>query len=168
MSKPHLAFAALTILALALLAAKPDDAAEQKGAKTPGDTPIPVKGVDDWRPRAMAWFTTEGDKARRKEMRKLTRALRQPCKYCHTVDFTGYTEKRLVSQQMMALSAEHGVQCAECHAGKEKLTELGEASLPMFDLARERKVFCDHCHVKQKRFEALTEAGKKYKREQDK
>ena len=62
---------------------------------------------------------------RRKEMRKVTRALKQPCRYCHTPDFKGYTEKLLISQQMMALSAATACMCG-LPQGKEGYTEMGQ------------------------------------------
>lgn len=160
-----LAFAAAEVAAdpAAAPPAKPAPAAE---AATP-DTATPATPealpVDaDWRARAMAWFTAADDAGRREEMRAITRALRQPCRYCHTPDFTGYTEKRLVSQQMMALSAEHGLKCEDCHAGKTELTPLGLSSAPMWALAREKKTFCGTCHVKHARFEQLTEEGRRF------
>lgn len=131
------------------------------GAESPPPEPLPIEA--DWRVRSMAWFDADDEQARRKQMRAITRALRQPCRYCHTPDFTGYTDKRLISQQMMALSAEHGVQCAECHAGRDGLTPLGQTAAPMWALAREKGQFCGTCHVKHRRFEALTEQGQRFR-----
>lgn len=148
--------AALLVPAALLVAAGPAPLADQ---------PVEVPGVD-WKARADAWFKEKGEAARKEEMRQITKALRKPCKHCHTEDFQGWTDKRLISQQMMALSAEHGVACDGCHAGKDKLTELGESSREMFALARERKVFCDDCHQKGTKFEQLTEAGRKFRDEQ--
>ncbi len=154
------ACAALLTLAGAAFAEPP--AAEPSTADTPpGPTALPVDA--DWKARADAWFTATDDAGRRKEMRAVTRALRQPCRYCHTPDFTGYTDKRLISQQMMALSAEHGVECKDCHAGKATLTPLGQKAAPMWTLAREKGVFCGTCHVKHRRFEALTERGQRFR-----
>ena len=149
--------AALAACATIALAEPP---AGTTAAKAPAGAALPIES--DWKARADAWFDTSDDAGRRKEMRAVTRALRQPCRYCHTPDFTGYTDKRLVSQQMMALSAEHGVECADCHAGKDALTPLGQKAAPMWALAREKKVFCGACHVKHQRFGALTERGKRF------
>lgn len=124
-------------------------------------TPLPIEA--DWKARADAWFTAKDDAGRREEMRAVTRALRQACRYCHTPDFTGYTDKRLISQQMMALSAEHGVECADCHGGRDALTPLGAKAAPMWRLAREKQVFCGACHVKHARFETLTEQGQRFR-----
>lgn len=154
MSDARLVAAAL-LTATALLALR----AAAEPAASPS-APLPVEA--DWRARSEAWFTAKDEPARRQEMRAVTRALRQPCRYCHTPDFTGYTDKRLISQQMMALSAEHGVTCAECHAGRDGLTPLGQRAAPMWALAREKETFCGTCHVKHRRFEALTPAGDRF------
>ena len=50
------------------------------------------------RARAHAWFESDDLKQRRTQMRQMTRALRQPCKYCHTSGFKGYTDKHKVSK----------------------------------------------------------------------
>jgi len=121
---------------------------------------LPVQA--DWTARADAWFTAKDETARRKEMREMTRALRQPCRYCHTPDFTGYTDKQLISQQMMALSAEHAVACADCHTGKNDLSDLGKVSAVMWALSAERKTFCGTCHVKHERFGKLTPEGQTF------
>ena len=119
----------------------------------------PVKS--DWSARAKTWFKSADNKGHRKEMRAVTKALRKPCRYCHTPDFKGYTEKLLISQQMMALSAENGVQCNECHAGKQGLTDLGKFSAKMWKWSIEKTLFCNDCHTKQSKFKGLTERGKK-------
>ena len=129
----------------------------------PKNDPLPVQA--DWHARAEAWFEATDAEARKKEMRAATSALRQPCKYCHTEDFTDYTERKLIGQQMMALSAEHGVPCGDCHAGKNTLTPLGVDAQAMWVVSRERKVFCDACHVKGTRFEKLTRKGRRFKPE---
>ncbi len=162
--------------------AKPSDAAQPPpasaaatgAAATPGKPAVvaqvsensqaaPVEA--DWDARADAWFESEDPKARRKQMRQITKALKQSCFYCHTRGFKGYHENKLISQQMMAMSAEHGVECKECHVGKKGLTELGETAQHMWRLVHEKKVFCDHCHVPQKRFQELTPEGKAFKAE---
>lgn len=153
--KPAALTLGLMLSAALLVAAAPASA-------PPAPQPLPVKA--DWKARAAAWFKDAPDEAaKRKAMRQITKALRQPCRYCHTPDWKGYTDKLLISQQMMALSAEHDVACAECHAGKAELTELGKAAQPMFALAREQVVDCGHCHVPHKRFKALTAAGKAHR-----
>lgn len=124
------------------------------------DPALPIEA--DWKARAEAWFTAKDDAGRRQEMRAITRALREPCRYCHSPDFTDYTDKRRITQQMMALSTEHGVTCEECHAGKDALTPLGQKAAPMWALAREKQAFCETCHVKHRRFEALTPEGERF------
>lgn len=131
---------------------------------TPTDRTVPVEA--DWKARGDKWFTATDLEGRRQEMRQITKALRQACQYCHTPDFTGYTDKLAVSRQMMALSAEHGVACEDCHVGRDTLSELGQRSAPMWTLAIEKKVFCESCHVPQKRFAELTAEGRRFQREE--
>ncbi len=153
-------------LVLVILAALAGAATLAATAYVPNSEALPVAA--DWKARADAWFESEDAEARKAQMRGVTRALRQPCKYCHTPDFTGYTDKLSISQQMMALTAEHGVPCGDCHAGKNQLTDLGITSQAMWTIAREKKVFCEECHVKGERFGKLTPAGERYKPEWEK
>lgn len=125
--------------------------------------PAPVES--DWHARAEKWFSSTDPKVRRKEMRAATKALKQSCFYCHTKGFKGYHDNKLISQQMMAMSAEHDVSCADCHAGKRELTEMGETAQHMWRLVQKKKVFCEHCHTPHKRFAELTPAGKAFKAE---
>lgn len=147
--------AALTAACLLLAGATPKP--------PPASRPIEVDGAD-WRARSMAWFVSADTAERRTEMRSAGQALKQACRYCHTPDFKDYTDKQAISRQMMALSAEHGVTCAECHSGRETFTELGERSREMWTLALEKKVFCDHCHVTKTKFEKLTPEGETYRK----
>ena len=140
----------------------------QPEAKKAVETAKAAPVESDWSARAQKWFKSADAKDRRKEMRAATRALKQSCFYCHTKGFKGYQDNLLISQQMMALSAEHGVACNECHAGKRELTELGETAQHMWKLVHKKKVFCEHCHTPQKRFAELTEAGKAFKAEGEK
>ncbi|MBV70236.1 MAG: hypothetical protein CMH52_02720 [Myxococcales bacterium] len=117
----------------------------------------------DWHGRAEKWFTSTDKKERRKAMRQFTRALRKPCRFCHTTDFKGYTDRLLISQQMMALTVEHGVECKDCHAGKDGFTKMGQISKKMWQLVHKKKVFCDNCHVPKTRFQTLTSEGKLFK-----
>ena len=125
--------------------------------------PVPIES--NWRDRGMKWFKSDDLKARRKEMRAVSRALKRPCKYCHTRDFKGFVGHRKITQQMMALSIEHDVACADCHAGRNDFTEMGKRSQLMWKISHERKVFCDHCHIKKKRFNGLTPEGQAFKDE---
>lgn len=114
------------------------------------------------RTRAHAWFASDDIKERRIQMRQMTRALRQPCKYCHTSGFKGYTDKHMVSLEMMALSAEHSIRCDNCHAGKKTLTEVGDQARQMLDLSKEMGVECTHCHVPASQFKSLNQNGLDY------
>lgn len=151
MSRPVLIFGLLSLTAaLAIAATSPP--------------PLTVAGAD-WKARADAWFgEAKDEKARRKAMRSFTKALKRPCKYCHTTDFKGWQDEqlRLLSQQMMAISVEHGVECKDCHKGRTGFTEFGEKAQPMWQIARDKGVGCEHCHVPKKRFAELTPEGLKF------
>ena len=122
--------------------------------------PLPIQ--TDWKGRAEKWFSSTDTAGKRKEMRTITRALKQPCKYCHTPDFKGYTDKHLISQQMMAISAEYQVACSDCHSGKVKMTPMGEIAMNMWKLAHEKKVECKHCHQPGNGFLNLTPEGRSF------
>lgn len=152
----------------------PAPASAPAGAARPAERgPIVLKpgapGHDaaalDFKARGEAWFTNHTDAtARRAEMRTITAALKQPCRHCHTPAFDGYTDRLPISRQMMALSAEHGVTCADCHVGKTDLTDLGRKSVQMWQLSHEQGVFCDACHLPGAKFEKLSPAGEKFKK----
>jgi len=131
--------------------------------------PLKAPGID-WDTRADKWFTApkEDEAARKAQMKEASRALKRPCKFCHTEDFSGFVDdkrKQLV-QQMMIVSAEHGVECKDCHSGRDTMTELGETAKKMYAVAREKTVFCDDCHQTNKsKFKDLTDKGKKFKEE---
>ena len=109
----------LVLVALALAA----HAAEPPSPPPDRAEALPVQS--DWKARAEAWYESDEPKARKKQMRRMTKALRKPCRHCHTKDWTGYTDRLEISRQMMTLSAEHGVPCADCHEKKKDfLTEL--------------------------------------------
>ncbi len=153
-------FAALLVATWAWAAepAKPGKSTQKAAVK-----PIEVKTPTNWQARSMKWFSGDlkDTKALRKQMRAATKALKQPCRYCHSRDFKSFQDNRLISQQMMALSAEHNVACADCHNGREGLTHFGKEAEEMFELSRREGVYCEHCHVKGKRFEVLNDAGKR-------
>jgi len=126
------------------------DAARRETTKPNQSSVLGAAPIEsDWRARSLKWFKASTIPKQRKEMRAASRALKKPCKYCHTKDFKGYTAKRLIAQQMMALSAENDVGCHDCHAGRGAFTELGRKAKPMWKLVHHKKVFCDHCHIKQ-------------------
>ncbi len=155
--------AALALAAIPALAADAPPAPGSAPSKLPlsGKT-LKAEGID-WHTRAEKWFDAPDPASRKQQMRTATRALKQACKYCHTPDFDGYTDKKLVSQQMMALSKEHGVACADCHAGKDAFTPLGAQAHEMWSLSVEKGVTCEHCHTPGTRFEGLTPEGEKAK-----
>ncbi|MGK0362161.1 MAG: nitrate/TMAO reductase-like tetraheme cytochrome c subunit [Bradymonadia bacterium] len=133
-------------------------------AAGPGYTPGPLPVESDWKARAEAWFKdAKTQPERRKAMRQVTKALKQPCRYCHTPDWSGYTDKHLISKQMMAISAEHDVACADCHAGKVEMTALGKTSQTMWALARSKRVDCGHCHLPKAKFKTLNKTGEAWK-----
>lgn len=138
---------------------------------SPETQPITVEGVD-WHARAEAWFVAPSTepKARRKEMKQMTKALKRPCRYCHSKDFKSYPDERLklVTQQMMVISKEHDVTCKGCHSGRGLFTHMGEESKGMWKLSAEKGVLCDHCHTPSTRFEKLTAAGEAFAKEQAK
>ncbi len=112
--------------------------------------------------RAQSWFESDDKKKRRLQMRQMTRALKQPCKYCHTAGFKGYTDRYTVSLEMMALSAEHNLRCDDCHAGKTALTDTGEQAKKMKKVSLDLGVACTHCHVPSQKFKVLTSNGEQY------
>jgi RNase P subunit RPR2 len=122
---------------------------------------VPLPGVD-WHARAEKWFKASDEDSRKAQMKEASRALKRPCKYCHTEDFSGYTENKELAQQMMALSAENDVTCQDCHDGRDKFTKMGEDAKHMWALSVDKKMFCDDCHQPQTKFEKLTEKGKKF------
>lgn len=123
--------------------------------------PVAVAGAD-WHARGEKWFKSADEESRKAQMKEASRALKRPCKYCHTEDFEGFTDKKEIAQQMMALSAENDVTCEDCHDGRDKFTKMGEEAHHMWDLAHEKKVFCDDCHEPRTKFEKLTANGKKF------
>ena len=145
---------------------QPTPSSELKRAVTPMEVIADSEALpidSNWKARAAQWFATTDKVARRKEMRKIVKALKQPCRYCHSTDFKSFTAHLKVSRQMMDLSAEHGVECSDCHAGKTEYTQMGKIAADMWKLAREKKVFCGHCHVKGSKFAHLTAAGQAHK-----
>lgn len=166
-------FAAAALLGAAFAAASPTApekapaAPEKSPASAPRELgPVPIEG-EDFAARADAWYTAPADdkKGRRAEMRPLGAALKQPCRYCHTRDFKSYTDRLDISRQMMALSAEHKVACADCHAGKRAHTELGQQAQRMWLLSHEEGVFCEACHTPGAQFKELTDQGARFKEE---
>ncbi len=146
------------LLLLPLLALAADEKGEPSTSRPEA---LPVRS--DWEARADKWFESAEAEARKKQMRAQTKALRQPCRYCHTKDWTGYTDRLDISRQMMAISAEHGVACIDCHPEKKgQLSELGQTAKEMWKVSREKGVFCEHCHEKGTKFEKLTGDGKAF------
>lgn len=153
-------------------------------ADDPSPVPTPKVTAEQWHERAQAWFKAgkDDEKGRKDQMKEAGKAIKRPCKFCHDVSDDSaegmevwrkfYVDApksamKPVTQQMMALSAEQGVPCNDCHAGKDKMTELGEKAEKFYKVAREKQVFCDECHKAGSKFkeEGLTDAGKKYHEE---
>ena len=129
-------------------------------ALSPQDTVTLSGDLEMWRARAQAWYQHEDLIGRRKRMRAFSRPLKQPCYYCHTRSFKGYVESTyLISLQMMAISAEQDVTCADCHRGRRGLTELGAKSLVQWRYAQENHLDCRDCHTPKGRFKTLNKRG---------
>ena len=120
------------------------------------------QSIQSLKHRAAAWFKSTDPKARRIQMREMTRALKQPCRYCHSQDFRSYTDKYLISLEMMAWSAEQNVRCSGCHVGKEKLSVLGEKAKTMMKISETEAKDCRNCHESGARYRKLTQAGTDY------
>lgn len=139
------------------------------GALALAEEPKPLQSTGvDWEKRADKWFKSEDEKDRKAQMKEASRALKRPCKNCHTEDFEGFVDdnRKLLTQQMMAVAAEHDVECKDCHAGKDKMTELGDKTVKWYDTSRELKLLCEDCHQPNKsKFADLTDKGKAYKNE---
>ena len=127
--------------------------------KALAQTEATTKSVQE---RAQLWFDSEDKKKRRLQMRQMTRALKQPCKYCHTAGFKGYTDRHTVSLEMMVLSAEHDLRCDACHTGKTTLTDVGLQARKMKEVSKRLGVDCTHCHLPKMKFKALTPQGETY------
>ena len=127
--------------------------------------------IAPWWRRALAWYAPPPappntpapltDTHKRAQMRQLSRDLGRGCYGCHERGFKGYTDRGLISAQMMAISAEHGVGCGECHLGERGLSELGARSLLMWRYTYEAGLDCADCHPQGERFKALTPRGER-------
>ena len=120
------------------------------------------QSIQSLKTRASAWFRSTDLKSRRIQMREMTKALKQPCRYCHSQDFQSYTDKYLVSLEMMAWSAEQNVRCADCHLGKTQLSTLGEKSKTMMQIAETEGKDCQSCHEPGARYRKVNQAGRDY------
>ena len=131
-------------------------------ALSPADSKVLYGSVEAWQKRAHTWYKSEDIKARRRQMREMSRPLKQACYYCHTRRFKGYVESTyLISLQMMAISAEQDVSCKDCHIGQRALNELGAKSLIQWRYAVEQQKDCTDCHEAKGKFKRLTVEGKK-------
>ena len=129
-------------------------------ALTP-QTSVVLEGTEEiWRDRAHSWYLSTDKKERRKQMREMSRPLKQACYYCHSRNFKDYVKERfLISLQMMAISAEQGVSCADCHQGKRGLSTLGAKSLLQWRYSVEKQKDCSDCHQANGKFKILTKEG---------
>ena len=129
----------------------------------PQSLAAPADAFEQLRVRASAWFKTTDKKSRRKEMRAMTRALKQPCKYCHSQGFRGYTDRHKISLEMMVLSVENDVECKDCHIGKTELSPMGLIAKRMEKIAKQEGADCSDCHNEKSKFKSLTPRGELYK-----
>lgn len=135
-------------------------ALEGAQALAPSTTAHLTGELDLWRARAQAWYQSDDLKSRRSQMREMSRPLKQACYYCHTGGFKGYEDATyLISLQMMAITAEQGVKCVDCHLGRRGLTELGAKSLIQWRYAVKQDLDCRECHLSGGRFKRLTTKG---------
>jgi nitrate/TMAO reductase-like tetraheme cytochrome c subunit len=133
---------------------------EVPSALTPSETVTLTGTFEMWQKRAQAWYKHSDLVGRRREMRALSRPLKRPCYYCHKRSFKGYVESTyLISLQMMAISAEQDVTCADCHIGRRGLTVLGAKSLIQWRYAQENGLDCRDCHTPNGQFRTLTKQG---------
>jgi nitrate/TMAO reductase-like tetraheme cytochrome c subunit len=138
-----------------------DDFDQPPHALTPTSPAILEGSVDSWKKSAQTWYTSNEVVDKRRQMREMSRPLKRPCYYCHTRNFKAYVESTyLISLQMMAVSAEQGVKCKDCHQGQRGLTELGAKSLIQWRYAVEHHKKCSDCHAPNGRFKKLTSEGK--------
>ena len=133
---------------------------EAASALSPNQSVALSGEISAWRERAQAWYRDAEITRRRRQMREMSRPLKRACYYCHTRSFKGYVDETyLISLQMMAISAEQGVSCAECHQGRRALTALGAKSLIQWRYAAESGRDCRDCHRPKGRFRELTAEG---------
>lgn len=131
-------------------------------ALSPPDSKVLHGSVEAWQKRAHTWYKDEDIKARRRQMRQMSRPLNRACYYCHTRRFKGYVESTyLMSLQMMAMSAEQDLSCKDCHIGQRALNELGAKSLIQWRYAVDHQKDCRDCHEAKGKFKRLTAEGKK-------
>ena len=149
------------IFSICPLHANPFSSALPK-ALSPTDSKLLHGSVEAWQKRAHTWYKSDNKKARRRQMREMSRPLKQSCYYCHTRRFKGYVESTyLISLQMMAISAEQDLSCKDCHVGKRALNDLGAKSLIQWRYAVAQQKDCRDCHEAKGKFKRLTVEGKK-------
>lgn len=138
-----------------------DDFDQPPYALTPTSPAILDGSVESWKQSAQTWYISSSLVDKRRQMREMSRPLKRPCYYCHTRNFKAYVESTyLISLQMMAVSAEQGVKCKDCHQGQRGLTELGAKSLIQWRYAVKHHKKCSDCHAPNGRFKKLTSEGK--------
>lgn len=129
-------------------------------ALTPNEPAVLSGSLEYWQAKAQSWYRSTEPSAQRQQMREMSRPLKQSCYYCHTRRFKSYVEENyLISLQMMAISAEQDLSCADCHIGQKGLTELGAKSLIQWRWAFKQGRNCSECHQAQHKFKKLTAKG---------
>lgn len=128
---------------------------------------VTLKGpISSWRERASQWYKSDDLKSRRRQMRQMSKPLKRPCYYCHTRNFKDYIDSTyLISLQMMAISSEQDLKCADCHIGKRGLTVLGAKSLIQWRYAADQGRECSDCHQDKGHFKRLNERGERSREE---
>ena len=108
-----------------------------------------------WHAEAQKWYKKDDISSKRLQMRDMTRALKRSCYYCHTRNFKDYTQVKEISLQMMAISHQHQITCADCHQGHKGLTLVGSKSLLMWRYSVTQEKQCQDCHQAQAQFKKL-------------
>jgi hypothetical protein len=122
---------------------------------------VPQTGVllkvdmSKWQKKSQAWYTDHDPMKRRKQMREMTRALKRSCYYCHTRNFKRYTEVKDITLQMMVISHQQQIKCADCHQGQRGLTKVGALSLLMWRYSVSQNKQCHDCHQERSQFKKL-------------
>ncbi len=152
----------IVLFSLCILKARAQVPLDQSSkALSPVPSMILSGSVESWQQRAQAWYTSQDLKSQRRQMRDMSRPLKRPCYYCHTRNFKGYIDSTyLISLQMMAISAEQGLACKDCHIGQRALNTLGAKSLIQWRYSAKYKKDCRDCHQNQGQFKHLTPQGK--------
>ena len=106
--------------------------AQEVHTLVPQSTVLLKVDMSQWQQKAQAWYTDNDPMKKRRQMREMTRALKRSCYYCHTRNFKGYTAVKDITLQMMVISQQQQIKCADCHQGQRGLSKVGAISLLMW------------------------------------